>query len=211
MKQIKFILSVIFITLISCSNIKNESAFDHFDPVAYIDTNEIANNYIKSYFVVSLVNDELVEMYNNTASDDNDILVITGGLILNKQLYEEGITYSYCKDSLNKVLERGISSYRRENKDTTNTISALQSSMDQIGVSFGLAFNKSTIISRTDRLLDESKSLLDNLIFSTREVTRTPNYIIYKMNVLNSNLEKYSRNIKFNFDNSWNVSTIELL
>lgn len=211
MKKIRFIPFVLLVTIFSCSNISKKSAFENFNPVAFIDTNKIANNYVKSYFVATLVNDQLVEMYNNTLSDNNELAVITGEIILNEQLYKEGITYSYYKDSLNNVLKRGISSYRSENKDTTNTIMAFQSDMNMFETTFKISLNEYTIIAKTNRLLDESKELIDNLVFSTKEITRNSNYIIYRLNVLNSNLEKYSINIKFNFDNSWNVSNIELI
>lgn len=211
MKKIRFIPFVLLVTIFSCSNISKKSAFENFNPVAFIDTNKIANNYVKSYFVATLVNDQLVEMYNNTLSDNNELAVITGEIILNEQLYKEGITYSYCKDSLNNVLKRGISSYRSENKDTTNTIMAFQSDMNMFETTFKISLNEFTIIAKTNRLLDESKELIDNLVFSTKEIARNSNYIIYRLNVLNSNLEKYSINIKFNFDNSWNVSNIELI
>ena len=81
----------------------------------------------------------------------------------------------------------------------------------QFETNFKISLNEFTIIAKTNRLLDESKELIDNLVFSTKEITRNSNYIIYRLNVLNSNLEKYSINIKFNFDNSWNVSNIELI
>lgn len=211
MKKIRFIPFVLLVTIFSCSNISKKSAFENFNPVAFIDTNKIANNYVKSYFVATLVNDQLVEMYNNTFSDNNELAVITGELILNEQLYQEGIIYSYSKDSLNNIFERGLISYRSENKDTTNTIMAFQSNMDMFETTFNINLNKSTIIAKTNKLLDESKELIDNLIFSTKEITRNSNYIIYRLNVLNSNFEKYSIKIKFNFDNSWNVSNIELV
>lgn len=211
MKKIRFIPFVLLVTIFSCSNISKKSAFENFNPVAFIDTNKIANNYVKSYFVATLVNDQLVEMYNNTFSDNNELAVITGELILNEQLYQEGIIYSYSKDSLNNIFERGLISYRSENKDTTNTITAFQSNMDMFETTFNINLNKSTIIAKTNKLLDESKELIDNLIFSTKEITRNSSYIIYRLNVLNSNFEKYSIKIKFNFDNSWNVSNIELV
>ena len=211
MKKIRFIPFVLLVTIFSCSNISKKSAFENFNPVAFIDTNKIANNYVKSYFVATLVNDQLVEMYNNTLSDNNELAVITGELILNEQLYQEGIIYSYCKDSLNNIFERGLISYRSENKDTTNTIMAFQSNMDMFETTFSINLNKYTIIAKTNKLLDESKEIIDNLIFSTKEITRNSNYIIYRLNVLNSNFEKYSIKIKFNFDNSWNVSNIELV
>lgn len=211
MKKIRFLPIVLLVAIFSCSKIRKESAFENFNPIAFIDTNKIANNYVKSYVVANLVNDQLVEMYNNTFSDNNELAVITGELILNEQLYQEGITYSYCKDSLTNVLNRGIISYKNENKDTTNTIMAFKSAMEMFETTFSINLNKSTIIARTNNLLDESKELIDNLIFSTKEISRNSSYIIYRLNVLNSNLEKYSIKIKFNFDNSWNVSNIELI
>ena len=189
MKKIRFIPFVLLVTIFSCSNISKKSAFENFNPVAFIDTNKIANNYVKSYFVATLVNDQLVEMYNNTLSDNNELAVITGEIILNEQLYKEGITYSYYKDSLNNVLKRGISSYRSENKDTTNTIMAFQSDMNMFETTFKISLNEYTIIAKTNRLLDESKELIDNLVFSTKEIARNSNYITYRLNVLNSNLE----------------------
>jgi len=211
MKQIKLFSFVLLITLVSCSKIrKMNSTYAHFDPVAYTDTNEVAKNYIKSYLVASFVHDQLNEIYKNSI-DDTEQKIILGEIILNKQLYMEDLTYTYCKDSLKKVLDRAISSYSDENKDTTSSVNSYQTAMNLIEISLALCLNNQQIIRQSDQLLDYSKSLIEPLSFNAQEIKRSDTTIVYQFNILNSNFDKYPINVKFNFDVSGEVRSFEIL
>jgi len=209
MKFVLFFLLFISVTMSSCSLFGKKSDYDHFDPVAYIDTNKIANSYIKSYIIASYADDEFRKMYTNV-TDESESYTVTGELILNSELYREGITCSYSKDSLNNILSRGVDSYINENKNSANLLT-FNANMDLVKTSIGMGLYKDNIISKTVNFLDESASQLSSLTLNATEIVKKPQCIIYKINVLNSNFEKYSRNVKFNFDASGKTTTIQIL